>query len=71
MDNECCAKCRFFHRLKHNFQVGKGFEESYCCDVVMHLPRSESKIDDCEPWIQEVTPDSMCEMFWEKKMGND
>ena len=57
MDNECCAKCRYYHRLKHNFKVGVGFEESYCCDVLMHLP------DTHEPWIQEVTPNGMCEMY--------
>lgn len=62
-NTERCENCEYFHRLKHNFKRGVGFEESHCCDVIMHLPRSKSKIDDCEPWIQEVPADGRCEMF--------
>ena len=61
MDNECCAKCKYYHRLKNNFKVGEGFEESHCCDVLLHLPKDES-----EGWVQEVTPQNRCEMYKEK-----
>lgn len=61
MDNECCAKCKYYHRLKNNFKVGEGFEESHCCDVLLHLPKDES-----EGWVQEVTPQDRCEMYKEK-----
>lgn len=57
-DGDCCAKCRYFHRLKHNFKVDEGFEESYCCDVLLHLPEDES-----EGWVDEVEPQDICEMF--------
>lgn len=59
---ERCNNCIYFHRLKHNFQVPKGFEESHACDVLMHID------DGDEGWIQEVTPDGMCEMFTEKEV---
>lgn len=62
MSNECCAKCRYYHRLKHNFKVGVGFEESYCCDVLMHFPEEGTWV-----WIQEVTPQDRCEMYEEKE----
>lgn len=58
MDNECCAKCRYMHRLKHNFKVSEGIEESYCCDVLLHLPEDESEV-----WVQETSPEDICEMF--------
>lgn len=59
---ERCEKCAHFHRLKHNFKKGIGFEESTCCDVLLHLPDST---DDTKPWVQEVTRLGMCEMFTE------
>lgn len=60
MSNECCAKCRYIHRLKHNFEQGVGFKESFACDVLVN-------IKDGEPgWIQETEPYSRCEMFEEK-----
>ena len=67
---ECCANCAYFHRLKHKFVKCKGFEESYCCDVIMHLPKSDNLVDVCEPWIQEVEPDGMCEMFEEREKND-
>ena len=68
MSKDCCENCRFFHRLKHNFERGKGFTEAHCCDVIMHLPNEKSFIEGTvEPWIQEVKADDMCEMFTEKE----
>ena len=58
---ECCNNCEFMHRLKHNFEQGKGFHESYACDVLMHID------DGTDGWIQEVCPQDMCEMFTHKK----
>lgn len=60
MSNECCGRCMFIHRMKHNLEKGKGFQESYACDVLMHRDDGE------DGWIQEVTPQGMCEMFKEK-----
>jgi len=53
-DVERCELCRNYHRLKHNFTRGEGFEESHCCDLWGN---------DEDGWIQEVTPNGMCEMF--------
>ena len=58
---ECCENCVYYHRLKHNFKKGNGFEDSYCCDVMMH-------IDDGEGWVLETEPQSRCEMFYEREI---
>ena len=63
---EMCEKCAYFHRLKHNFKIGIGFEESNCCDVLLHLPDST---DDIKPSVQEVSRLDMCEMFTEVKQA--
>lgn len=52
--SECCANCKHWKRLKHNFVVGKGFEESHCCVVF---------VDD---FILETKENGMCEMFTAK-----
>lgn len=54
---EKCEYCKFFHRLKHNFERGKGFEESHCCTAWIEL---EPILDS---WVQEVTANEMCELF--------
>ena len=64
MTEERCEKCAYFHRLKHNFETGTGFEESNCCDVLLHIPDSKG---DTKPWVQEVSRLGMCEMFTEVK----
>lgn len=61
---ERCEKCVHFHRLKHNFKNGTGFEESTCCDVLLHLPDST---DHTKAWVQEVSQLNSCEMFTEAK----
>ena len=62
--DERCEKCAYFHRLKHNFETGTGFEESNCCDVLLHLPDST---DDIKPSVQEVSRLDRCELFTETK----
>lgn len=52
---ECCATCRYFHRLKKDFVVGVGFKESFCCDALLHTEK--------EAYVVEVTDDDMCEMY--------
>lgn len=62
---ERCENCVYFHRLKHNFQKGKGFVESFACDVLMHID------DGSDGWIQEVEPYGRCEMFTKWEVGNE
>lgn len=62
---EKCKNCKFLHRLKYNFQKSIGFQEGYCCDMLLRTEEPDGVID-CEPWVQEVTLDSMCEMFTPK-----
>lgn len=62
---ERCENCAYYHRLKHNFKKGIGFEESHCCDVLFHMP--DSNDGSAKPWIQEVYPFNRCEMFSEEK----
>ena len=52
--NDCCKNCISCHELKHNFKVGKGYEESLACDVLHDL-------------IVETTENDMCEMFVPKE----
>ena len=52
---ERCELCKFYRRLKHNFERGKGFEESHCCVIFEQ-----------ENEVLEVAPTSMCEMFTRK-----
>ena len=58
---ERCEICKHYHRLKHNFIRGTGFAESHCCDVLLHYE------PDDEGWVQEVSPNDMCELFTEGK----
>jgi hypothetical protein len=61
-----CADCRFFHKLKHNFEVGKGYEESHCCTIML-----EHETPQDITWVQEVEEDSRCEMFTDRGAEND
>ena len=45
-----CADCRYFHKLKHNFEVGKGYEESHCCTIMLEHD-FEPKATTKEYWI--------------------
>lgn len=54
---EQCSNCIYYRRLKHNFELRKGFEDSNCCIVW-------TKIEDGEnAFIVEVDEYDMCEMF--------
>lgn len=55
-----CKNCKYFHLLKHNFKQGQGFEQSYACDVLLHIGEGDG-------WIQEVDRDGHCEVFTEKE----
>ena len=67
-----CKNCKYIRPLKHNFETGKGFENSYACVVWEYYAEKDETID-----IQEVGLDSRCELFaldekkfkqkWEKK----
>lgn len=61
---ESCENCQYHHLLKHNFKRGKGFEESFCCDVWMHIDHAE------DSWIQEVSNQGVCELFTEKEKSH-
>lgn len=52
-----CQECRYFHVLKHNFEKGKGYTESYCCDVMLHVDKQDVG------WVQEAKPNDRCELF--------
>lgn len=56
-----CEKCKYYRPLRHNFVVGKGYEESHCCVVL--LAEAEREKNECEPWVQEVESEDRCEMF--------
>ena len=58
MTGERCEICKHYHKLKHNFRTGKGYEISHACTVWTDFGEG-----DC---VQEVVPYDMCEMFSEK-----
>ena len=62
MDHKC-ANCKYFHRLKYGFEVGKGFKESSCC---IALTRLDEDIDGYDSFVVETTGNNMCEMFTER-----
>ena len=53
-----CIECKHYLKLKHNFEVGKGFEESHCCIALLQMVDTTP---DC--WVQEVNDNGGCEMF--------
>lgn len=55
---ENCFYCKYHRKLKHNFALGEGYEESNCCVVFEYAePNSRSN------FVLEVSEDSKCEMF--------
>lgn len=64
-----CENCQFYKRLKHNFKLGEGYTESNCCIALLIMDEVESGESTVEPWVQEVEPDSYCEMFSERKQS--
>ena len=57
-----CENCRYFHMLKHNFEVGKGYEISSCCIALTRVCENPSMY---EAFVVEVDKDSECELFEE------
>lgn len=49
-----CETCAHKAMLKHNFAVGKGFEETLCCTAL-------AKVTD--GYVLEVTPNDRCEIY--------
>lgn len=62
MRNEC-KDCRYFHKLKHNFEIGKGYEVSSCCIILTRIAEHPDRYD---AFVIETQEDSVCEMFKEK-----
>ena len=54
MNLESCKNCKHYRRLKHNFKVGDGFEDSNCCVLFS---------EEAGGWIEEVKPNDCCEMI--------
>lgn len=59
---EHCEHCKFLRRLKHNFEVGKGYEESFCCVIF-----AKEK----DGFASEVEKGGSCEIFREKEGASD
>ena len=53
-DYERCENCESFRRLKHNFTVGAGHEDSYCCTLF---------VEEKDGFILEVSKNDLCECF--------
>lgn len=60
MDEKRCENCKYLRELKHNFRVGSGFEETFCCIVFANENNGFA--------IQVELNDDACEMY--KKEGN-
>lgn len=63
---DICKNCKFFHRLKYGFELGKGFKESSCCIVLTRFSEPCADMDDYDSFVVEVTENDRCEMFTEK-----
>lgn len=61
---EKCENCLYLRRLKHNFTVGKGYEESKCC--IFHLEINDGE----DGWAQEVKEDDFCELYERRIHGS-
>ena len=58
-----CKNCKFFHKLKYNFELGKGYKTSSCC---IALTRVCENIDTYDAFVTEVYEDGECELFHDK-----
>ena len=65
-NQDICKNCKFFHRLKYGFEVGKGFEDSSCC---IALTRLDKDIDGYNSFVVETTENDRCEMFIEREVN--
>ena len=59
---ERCANCKYFHKLKHNFAKGKGFQITSCCIILTQIGED---CDNYDSFVIEVNEDSKCEMYTE------
>lgn len=71
-----CDRCIYGRKLLKDFKVGKGYKDSYCCIMLLIQDKLEKELDpdyksNVEPWVQEVDPNSDCEMFKEKETEDD
>ena len=60
MNEKRCENCKYLRKLKHNFQVGSGFEESFCCVIFANEKNGFA--------VQVELNDDACEMY---KKGNE
>lgn len=51
---ERCENCVSRLPLKHNFKKSVGFEQSWCCVLLLGEENG---------WVQEVSPNGRCECF--------
>lgn len=54
VNDACCKNCHCKRRLKHNFQVDKGFEETYCCVLFAN---------EKDGYVIQADPTDFCEEF--------
>lgn len=47
-----CGNCFYYRRMKHNFNIGKGYEKSFCCIRYAN---------DIGGFILEIEENSVCE----------
>ena len=71
-----CDRCIYGRKLLKDFKVGEGYKDSYCCVMLLIQDKLEKELDpdyksNVEPWVQEVNPNSDCEMFKEKETEDD
>lgn len=62
MCEKICKNCVWIAKLKHNFKVGPGWEESHCCTNCF-----EGK----DGFILEVKLTDTCEEFFQKIDANE
>lgn len=58
MCEKICKNCVWISKLRHNFEVGEGFQESFCCTNMPEL-------------IIEVKPTETCEEFFQRIDANE
>ena len=55
-----CKTCMYCRRLKHNFEVGKGYEHSVCCTYLHDTDRG---------FIMQVSENGLaCEVYKENEV---
>lgn len=57
--DKACKNCKYMTSLKHNFTVGKGLEDSFCCTIFAKEKNG---------FVLQVELNDICEMY---KKGNE